>query len=151
LALTAKSYPRPFQDAYTIAVNDRRTEMMFKRIGNELRYHAAGNRVLTAWHRIRATKYSPDQPRDVTGRWIDWVGHGEDRPASSSDSEVAGLWNEANRAKCEAQFDSDMFHCSFVAQARYRSACENQAMTRRNTCMKDDPIPPLIYRLADAQ
>jgi hypothetical protein len=116
---------------------------------NRMKYLAAESRFLGEAAQLGAAlKYSPDQPRAPAGRpeggqWITQAG--------SESTDVAGVWNELNRAKCEAQYDSDMLQCSFAASARYRSACENQAMTRRNTCMKDDPIPPLIYYLASTQ
>ncbi len=122
---------------------------MSRTLINQLRYFAAESRVLGEAAQLRTVlKYRPDQPRAPAGgpdggQWIPLSGN---NPA-----DVAGVWNEVNRAKCEAQFDSDMLQCSFAASARYRSACENQAMTRRNTCMKDDPIPPLIYYLASAR
>ena len=112
---------------------------MLKRLSNALKYQAAGDRVITTGRRAATAKYSPDQPRDNIGRWIDWI------RSESNPERTAGLWNELNRAKCDAQFDRDMFQCSFVASGRFRSACDNQAMTRRTTCMKDDPVPPLIY------
>ena len=124
--------------------------MLLTTLLNNLRCHAASNKMISASKNLATTKYSPDQPRDRLGRWIEWV---NSQPSQSADdpSEVAGIWNELNRAKCESQFDRDMLQCSFVASGRYRSACENQAMTRRTTCMKDDPVPPLIYYLADAR
>ena len=87
-------------------------------------------------------KYNPDQPRSPAGRpdggqWVDW-----DRAKDS-----AGLYNEVNRAKCEAQYDSDMFQCSFGASGRSRQVCREQAQSRYTLCMKDLPIPDLIYLL----
>ena len=87
-------------------------------------------------------KYSPKQPRAPAGQpdggqWVEWD--------HSKDS--AGLYNEANRAKCEAQYESDMFQCTFGASGRSRQACREQALVRHNLCMKDLPIPDLIYLL----
>lgn len=85
-------------------------------------------------------KYSPDQPRAPAGQpdggqWIPW------------NRVAAGAFNELNRAKCELQYESDMFQCKFVASARSRWACEEQAMVRYVSCMKDFPIPPHNYYL----
>ena len=87
-------------------------------------------------------KYSPDQPRSPAGKpnggqWID-----RDRA-----HEAMGLFNEANRAKCELQYDSDLFQCSLAASARSRQACREQAQSRFTLCMKDQPVPDLIYYL----
>ncbi len=88
------------------------------------------------WH-----KYDPDQPRAPAGtaeggQWVVW----------SRTSKVAGMYNEANRAKCEAQYESDMFQCSF-STGYSRIACREQAQNRYTLCMKDVPIPDLIYCL----
>ena len=126
--------------------------MMLKTMIARLKYYSAEQRLDQAAKRLaQALKYSPDQPRDTNGRWVDWIHAGAATGTEEESSTVAGPWNELNRVKCEAQFDSDMLQCSLVASARFRAACENQAMTRRTTCMKDDPVPPLIYYLADAQ
>ncbi|RYG55900.1 MAG: hypothetical protein EON56_04995 [Alphaproteobacteria bacterium] len=87
-------------------------------------------------------KYDPNQPRAPAGqpdggRWVNWA-----RP-----SKVAGPYNEANRAKCETLYEQDTFQCSFVASARSRQACFEQAMVRHTDCMKGLPIPGLIYYL----
>jgi hypothetical protein len=87
-------------------------------------------------------KYDPNQPRAPAGQrnggqWVDW----------DQSKKVAGPYNEANRAKCEALYESDTFQCSFVASARNREACYEQAMVRHTTCMKELPIPGLIYYL----
>lgn len=87
-------------------------------------------------------KYNPNQPRAPAGRpdggqWID----------SHSSSKVAGPFNELNRAKCEAQYQSDEFQCTFAALARSRQACLEQARSRYTSCMKDLPIPDLTYYL----
>lgn len=55
--------------------------------------------------------------------------------------------NEANRTKCELQYDSDLFQCSLAASARSRQACREQAQSRFTLCMKDQPVPDLIYYL----
>lgn len=87
-------------------------------------------------------KYSPNQPRAPAGRpdggqWID----------SHSSVKVAGPFNELNRAKCEAQYQSDEFQCTFVSSARSRQVCFEQARSRHTSCMKDLPIPDLTYYL----
>jgi len=64
---------------------------------------------------------------------------------------VAGPWNDVNRPKCNAQYESDMFQCSFARAARSRAACEDQAMTRFVSCMKVNPVPPHIYYLGDSR
>ena len=92
--------------------------------------------------RQRWLKYSPDQPRAPAGQpdggqWINW----------NRTREAMGLYDEANRAKCELQYDSDMFQCSFAASARSRQACREQAQSRFTLCMKNLPIPDLIYYL----
>lgn len=113
-----------------------------------LRYQIAGAKLLVNAARMILVrrKYHPDQPRAPAGRpdggrWIPWT----DRP------DVAGPFDELNRAKCEAQYESDMFQCKFVASGRSRWACEEQAMTRYVSCMKDLPVPPHNYYLGDAQ
>lgn len=138
---------------------------MLKILTGRLRYFAAQNAVHEKAAQLGALlKYSPDQPRVPAGQsdggqWVPWVG----RPARSNSSEsgpngdeqhpnggggsvlLAGIFNELNRAKCDAQYEKDMFQCRFVSSARFRSACENQAMSRFVACMKDDLLPPFIY------
>lgn len=78
-------------------------------------------------------KYNPAQPRVPAGR-----------PTGGqwTRTRVAGRWNDGNYAKCEAQYESDMFQCRMTV---WSPACSNQAMLRRTACMKDDPLPPFNY------
>lgn len=83
-------------------------------------------------------KYSPSQPRIPAGvpeggQWtqIDGIS-------------VAGKWNERNRAKCEAQYESD------ISNAPWNPFCESQAMSRMTACMKGDPIQP-FFHIGDAR
>lgn len=55
------------------------------------------------------------------------------------------------RELCEAQYTKDMFQCRFAVSPRYKGSCRAQAMVRYVACLKDDPIPPFNYYLADAQ
>ena len=80
-------------------------------------------------------KYDPAQPRvpagqSTGGQWTD------------GGILVAGSWNNTNYAKCELQYESDMFQCRMTV---WSASCSNQAMLRRTACMKDDPIPPFNY------
>ena len=122
---------------------------MLRLLINRIEYHTAADKVRLAARRLQKfqRKYRPDQPRAPAGRpdGGQWVLVG------GSAVKVAGPWNDLNRPKCEAQYDSDMFQCSFARSPRYRAACEDQAMTRFVSCMKDDPVPPHIYYLGDTR
>ena len=109
-----------------------------------LQYEISGVRVLLEMMRIGylCRRYNPLQPRSPAGRpdggqWVPW-----DRGTGT-----AGLYNESNRTRCEAQYESDMFQCDFGLSGRSRAACREQAQIRYVNCMKDLPIPDLIYLL----
>jgi hypothetical protein len=80
-------------------------------------------------------KYDPSQPRVPAGQSTggQWTDEG---------TLVAGTYNEANRDKCELQYETDMFQCRFVT---YWRNCQSQAMVRLVACMKGDPLPPFNY------
>lgn len=59
--------------------------------------------------------------------------------------DVAGAWDELNRDKCDSQLERDMFQCQFVANYRFRKACEDQATSRHTACMKNNLLPPFSY------
>ena len=111
-----------------------------------MRYFSAESELERAASLLQeALKYSPDQPRVPAGQSDggQWRRRrGNDAPDTT---QVAGPFNDLNRVKCDAQMERDMFQCTFVSSARFRSACENQAMSRWVACMKDDLIPPFTY------
>ena len=85
---------------------------------------------------IELAKYDQNQPRVPRGspQGGQWTDDGR--------ISVAGKYNEANRAGCEAQYETDMLQCRFVT---YWRSCESQAMVRLVACMKGDLIPPFNY------
>ena len=80
-------------------------------------------------------KYNPNQPRVPAGR-------SDGGQWTSDGTLVASKYNEANRQKCELQYETDMFQCRFVT---YWQSCQSQAMVRLVACMKGDPLPPFNY------
>ena len=64
---------------------------------------------------------------------------------------MSSPYDGPGRALCEEQYDKDMFQCRFGISPRYKGSCRAQAMVRYVTCLKDDPIPPFNYYLADAR
>jgi hypothetical protein len=113
-----------------------------------LSYAVSGARVMLIAARILHLlgKYSPSQPRAPAGQpeggqWVPW----------NRSPTVAGPFDEINRAKCEAQYESDLFQCSFAASGRSGAACREQAMSRYMLCMKGLPIPGHIYLLGGAR
>lgn len=115
--------------------NHRGHGMSLRRLSHQI----ASLRVMLKALRL-SRRYHPDQPRAPAGRpdggrWVDW-----DRAR-----DVAGPYNEANRVKCELQYDSDMFQCSFVRDPVSRHFCGESARSRHTACMKDFPMPDLIY------
>ena len=62
---------------------------------------------------------------------------------------MASPFDGPGRAICDTQYESDMFQCKFVASTRSRRACEEQAMVRYVSCLKDQPLPPHNYYLGD--
>lgn len=82
---------------------------------------------------VALLKFNPNQPRVPAGR---------PEGGQWTRIQVAGKWNERNRAQCELQYETDMFQCRFVLSWR---SCQSQAMVRLVSCMKGDPIPSFNY------
>ena len=105
---------------------------------DHIRAKVASSRVTMSLLRLGhfLLKYDPDQPRVPAGQRAggQW--------ARAPGTLVAGRYSETNRAKCELQYESDMFQCRFVLSWR---SCQSQAMVRLVACMKGDPQPPFNY------
>jgi len=118
--------------------------MMLRSLINRIEYHTAADKLRLAAMRLQQwqRKYSPDQPRAPAGQpsggqWIPW------------DRQTATPYDGPGRVLCDDQYNSDMFQCRFAVSPRYRGSCRAQAMVRYVACLKDDPIPPFNYYLAD--
>ena len=139
----------PVPARQVIMTHDIMDSIMLRALINRSEYHTAADRIRLAAIRLQQwqRKYRPDQPRAPAGvpeggQWI---------LVDGTAIKVAGPWNDVNRPKCNAQYEGDMFQCSFARAARSRAACEDQGMTRFVSCMKDNPVPPHIYYLGDSR
>jgi len=120
--------------------------MTLSQLTRRMRMYAAANDFRVRAVRLARlfTKYSPDQPRAPAGRpdggqWVPW------------NRLIASPFDGPGRAICDTQYESDVFQCKFVASARSRRACEEQAMVRYVSCLKDQPLPPHNYYLGDSR
>jgi hypothetical protein len=86
------------------------------------------------WESLKASfrrKFRVDQLRDDGGRFA-YEGNLSNKPSLAAMSK---------RAKCEAQWLTDIVICRIVR----KRACYSQAMVRLVACEKNQTIPPLTF------
>jgi hypothetical protein len=104
---------------------------------NHLHYQLHAMRVIVRMLQLRLVfKFDPNQPRVPAGQSTggQWT--------AVNGIPSGGKWNEGNRARCEEQYERDVFQCRMVL---WNPACEDRAMRRLAACMKGDPIPPFFH------
>jgi hypothetical protein len=100
---------------------------------------------------LAARKFSPDQPRDSRGRWVDESGGSTSEVVSQTDAigpnpapYLLAAGGRQSAAYCWNQFHIDELYCASLRRT-IRSACRSQAMERYSACITGKPIPPLPF------